>query len=78
MKSAGGMQLLERWNDPLLTEINVDVHNAVSHYSAFYMLRSRASRIPSPPNEEAARAEMLGGKRNYLSARTNYRRAGGG
>ena len=79
MKSAGGMQLLERWNDPLLTEINVDVHNALSHYSAFYLLQIKSEPHPfAAETKAAARAEMLGGRRNYQSARTNYRRAGGG
>jgi hypothetical protein len=78
MKSAGGMQLLERWNDPLLTEINVDVNNALSHYSAFYLLPIKSEPHPfAAETKEAARAEMLGGRRNYMSARTNYRRAGG-
>ena len=78
MVSAGGRELLERWNDRILTDINMDVHNAVTHYSAFYMLPIKSEPHPfAAKTREAANAEMLGARRNYLSARSNYRRAGG-
>ena len=78
VKSAGGMALLERWNDRILTDINMDVHNALSHYTAFYMLPIKSEPDPfAAKTREAATAEMLGARRNYTSARENYRRAGG-
>jgi hypothetical protein len=78
MKAAGGRELLERWNDRALTDINIDVHNALSHYSTFYMMPIKTEPHPfAAKTREAAAAEMLGGRRNYLSARMNYRRAGG-
>jgi hypothetical protein len=78
MKSAGGLDLLDRWNDRALTDLNLDIHNAVTHYDTFYLMPIKKEPHPfAAKTREAAAAEMLGGRRNYLSARMNYRRVGG-
>jgi hypothetical protein len=75
MKAAGGRQLLERWDDRALMDLNVDIHNAVTHYQAFYMVR-----ILEEPNQfaatsrEAARNEFIGGRRRFNEASQLYRR----
>jgi hypothetical protein len=75
MKAAGGMQLLERWDDRSLTSLNVSIHNAVTHYSAFYMIS-----IPRESNQfykqsvAGATAEYDGGHRRYEEAARLYRR----
>ena len=43
MKSAGGRNLLERWDDRALTDLNMKISNAVTHFDAFYMVRVRKS-----------------------------------
>jgi hypothetical protein len=73
--AAGGRQLLERWDDRVLTDLNVDIHNAVTHYQAFYMVR-----ILEEPNQfaetsrTAAKNEFVGGHRRYDEARRLYQR----
>jgi hypothetical protein len=75
MKAAGGRNLLERWGDTALTDLNVDIHNAVTKYQAFYMVR-----ILDPPHpyaaktREAAESELSGATRRYEEARSLYRR----
>lgn len=78
MKSAGGLDLLDRWNDRVLTDLNLDIHNAVTHYDTFYMMPLKEEPHPfAAKMREAAGAEMQGGRRNYLEARVQYRRLGG-
>lgn len=75
MKAAGGRNLLERWRDTTLTDLNLDIHNAVTKYQAFYMVR-----ILDPPHpyaaktREAAESELSGATRRYEEARSLYRR----
>jgi len=75
MKAAGGRNLLERWQDRALTDLNVRINNAVTHYEAFYMVR-----ILDEPNQfaaqsrEAAAAELDGAARRHEEARSLYRR----
>jgi hypothetical protein len=74
MQAAGGRNLLERWKDKALTDLNVDIHNAATKYGAFYMIR-----ISDPPHpyaaktREAAEAELTGATRRYEEARSLYR-----
>lgn len=75
MHAAGGRKLLERWKDTTLTDLNLDISNAVTKYQAFYMIR-----IVDPPQpyaattREAAEAELTGATRRYEEARSLYRR----
>jgi len=74
MNAAGGRQLLERWNDRTLMDLNVDMHNAVSHYQAFYLVRILDNSNPyAATSREAARAEYVGGHRRLLDASRTYR-----
>lgn len=74
VKAAGGRNLLERWKDKALTDLNVDISNAVMKYEAFYMLP-----IEQPPHpyaaktREAAEAELSGATRRHEEARSLYR-----
>ncbi len=73
--AAGGRKLLERWRDRTLTDLNVTINNAVTHYRAFYMVR-----ILDEPNQfakksrEAARAEFVNASRDCDEARRLYHR----
>jgi len=75
MNAAGGRNLLERWRDAALTDMNLDISNAVTHYEAFYMVR-----ILEEPHQFAAKTrkaaedELRQGARSYSEARSAYRR----
>lgn len=74
MNAAGGRNLLERWDDKALTDLNIDINNAVSHYQAFYWVRIIEEPDPrAAKTRSAAEAEMLGASRNYEEARRTYR-----
>jgi hypothetical protein len=75
MKAAGGRQLLERWNDRALTDLNVDISNAVTHYQAFYMVRilDESSQF-AETSRAAAKSEFVNANRRYEEARRLYRR----
>jgi len=74
MRAAGGRSLLERWDDRALTDLNLDISNAVTKYQAFYRVR-----IVDPPapyaatTRAAAESELSGASRRYQEARTLYR-----
>jgi hypothetical protein len=75
MRAAGGRNLLERWQDQALTDMNVSISNAVTHYEAFYMLRMLDEPHPyAAKTREAAEAEYRGATRRYEEARLAYRR----
>ena len=75
MRMAGGRNLLERWPDQALTDMNVSISNAVTHYEAFYMLRVLEEPHPyAAKTREAAEAEYRGATRRYEEARRAYRR----
>jgi hypothetical protein len=75
MIAAGGRNLLERWQDRALTDMNVSISNAVTHYEAFYMLRVLDEPHPyAAKTREAAEAEYSGATRRYEEARRAYRR----
>ena len=75
MTAAGGRNLLERWEDRRLTDLNLKISNAVTHFDAFYMVR-----ILEEPDQfaaqsrQAAEAELSSALRNYNEARSHYRR----
>jgi len=75
LRAAGGRNLLERWQDRALTDLNLKINNAVTHYDAFYM-----SRILEEPNQfaaqtrEAAQVELRAAVRRHEEARGYYRR----
>jgi hypothetical protein len=75
MNAAGGRKLLERWRDSGLTDFNMAVNNAITHYEAFSLVR-----IPDDTNpyagqaREAARNEADAARRRGDEARRLYRR----
>ena len=75
MSAAGGRQLLERWPDRALTDLNVDIHNAVTKYDAFYMVRilDDSSRF-ARESRAAATAEYQGASRRYEEAKRLFNR----
>lgn len=74
MQAAGGRKLLERWSDRRLTDLNVDINNAVTHYQAFYMVRIIDEPDPrAAVTRRAAEAELHGAQRRYNDARSSYR-----
>ena len=75
MNAAGGRKLLERWSDSGLTDFNVDVNNAITHYEAFYMMRILDESSPyAAQSREAAQHEASAASARYLEARGQYRR----
>ena len=73
MSAAGGRQLLERWDDRALTDLNVDISNAVTKYQAFYMVRIVDGQF-ARESRAAAEAEYQGAARRYEDARRLFRR----
>ena len=73
MSAAGGRQLLERWEDRALTDLNVDISNAVTKYEAFYMIRVSDGQF-AKETRAAADAEYQGASRRYEEARRLFRR----
>lgn len=75
MSAAGGRQLLERWPDRTLTDLNVTISNAVTKYDAFYMVRilDESSQF-AKESRAAATAEYEGGNRRYEEAKRLFRR----
>ncbi len=74
MKAAGGRNLLERWEDRGLNDLNLKISNAVSHYEAFYMVR-----VLEEPNQfaaktrEAAQSELRAATRRSNEAIRSFR-----
>jgi hypothetical protein len=75
MSAAGGLQLLERWEDRALTDLNLDISNAATKYQAFYMIRilDESSRF-AKESRAAAAAEYAGASRRYEEAKRLFRR----
>lgn len=73
MSAAGGLQLLERWPDRALTDLNLDISNAVTKYQAFYMIRILDNQF-AKDSRAAAEAEYQGATRRYEEARRLFRR----
>jgi hypothetical protein len=73
MSAAGGRQLLERWDDRALTDLNVDISNAVAKYQAFYMVRILDGQF-AKQSRAAADAEYQGATRRYEDAKRQLRR----
>ena len=73
MAAAGGRRnLLERWQDRSLTEMNLTISNAV--YEAFYLLRVLDEPHPfAAKTREAAESEYRGASQKYREARSTYR-----
>ncbi len=73
METAGRRNLLERWDDRALTNMNISISNAVNHYQAFYMLRVYDKPHPyAAKMREAAESEYRGATRTYQEARSQY------
>lgn len=73
MSAAGGLQLLERWDDRALTDLNLAISNAVTKYSAFYMVRIVDGQF-AKESRAAAEAEYQGATRRYEQAKRLFRR----
>jgi hypothetical protein len=73
MDAAGGRNLLERWDDRALTDLNLKISNAVTHYEAFYMVRITNDQFAAQTREAAA-VELRAASRRYDEARSSYRR----
>ena len=74
MNAAGGRKLLERWSDAALTDFNVDVNNAITHYDEFYMIRILDSSSQfAAKSRDAAQNAASAASRRYEDARRSYR-----
>jgi hypothetical protein len=74
MASAGGRNLLERWDDRALTDLNMKIHNAVTHYEAFYMVRVLKDPDPfAAQTREAAESELRAATRRSNEAMRSFR-----
>lgn len=75
MSAAGGLQLLERWPDRTLTELNLSISNALTKYQAFYMVRilDESSQF-AKESRAAATAEYQGASRRYEQAKRIFNR----
>jgi hypothetical protein len=74
MASAGGRSLLERWDDRALTDLNVKINNAVTHYEAFYMVRVLKEPDPfAAQTREAAESELRAATRRSNEAMRSFR-----
>jgi hypothetical protein len=75
MNAAGGRNLLERWSDARLTALNLDISNAVTSYTAFYMVRVLEEPNPyAAQSRKAAEAEFRNATHSHAEARSAYRR----
>jgi hypothetical protein len=75
MRAAGGRNLLERWSDRSLMNLNVQINNAVTKYDAFYMIRILEEPNPyAAQSREAAESELRGAQSAYADAQRIYRR----
>jgi hypothetical protein len=63
MASAGGRNLLERWDDRALTDLNMKIHNAVTHYPDPFAAQTR----------EAAESELRAATRRSNEAMRSFR-----
>jgi hypothetical protein len=79
MNEAGGERLLDRSSDGDLSDLRMEIHNAVARYRHYY-----AIAIPPEYHPQAARArqeaqwELDRAARHYNSARNLYRELHGG
>lgn len=73
MSAAGGLQLLERWDDRALTTLNVTISNAVAKYQTFYMVRMVDGQFAAQARA-AAEAEYQGATRRYEEAKRLFER----
>jgi hypothetical protein len=77
LKKAGWRDMVERWDDGALTNLNVDIWNAFSHHEACLMVAGQLfGRAPlgDEKNRERARAECSVYRRSYEEASRAYRR----
>ena len=78
MKAAGGLKMLDRWQDRPLTDLNLNIHNAATKYQAFYMVRILEEPNPfAAQSREAAASELSGATSRSENARSLYRSLGG-
>ena len=57
IKSAGGRNLLERWEDSSLSSLNVDIWNAYTHYQAGFIIPVIATGRSGATQAQEARAD---------------------
>jgi hypothetical protein len=74
-EAAGGRNLLERWDDRSLMNLNVTISNAITGYSAFYMVRVKEEPTQfAAQTRRAAESEFQKASRRYDEARALYGR----
>ena len=56
IRSAGGRNLLERWDDESLTRLNVSLWNAYTHYQAIMLIPNDADADAATRNKDEARS----------------------
>ena len=77
LKKAGGRNLLERWDDRKLMDLNVDIWNTYTHHEACMMVASQLfGRAPLGDEKmrEPAKAECKAYRSPYADASRAYRR----
>ena len=70
MKKAGGRNLLERWSDRALTNLNLDISNAYGHHQACMMV---AGQLGDKKYRDAAKSECRAYRNSYQEAKSAYR-----
>lgn len=76
LNKAGGRNLLERWDDRALTDLNVDIWNTYSHHQSCTMVANQLfGRAPLGDEKyrDAARTECSTYRRAYREASIAYR-----
>jgi len=77
LKQAGGMKLLERWNDGALMDLNVDIWNTTTHLDTCMLVAGQLfGRAPLGDEKmrEPAKAECKAYRSPYADASRAYRR----
>jgi hypothetical protein len=77
MRKAGGLKLMERWNDRALMDLNVDIWNTATHHDACMMVAGQLFGKPPLGDEkyrDAAKSECRAYRSAYAEARQGYRR----
>jgi hypothetical protein len=77
VRKAGGRDLLERWDDRSLTNLNVDIWNTYTHHAACMMVAGQLFDKPPLGDEkkrEPAKSECRAYRSSYAEASRLYRR----
>ena len=73
LRKAGGRNMLERWQDTSLNDLNLHISNAYFHYQTFLILPSPSPNSPIAPEVRGAlEDELRAGNRSHDSAKYMY------